>query len=98
MSKNKISNIKGRMVFDSRGKPTVEAEIIVNDKISGSSIAPSGASTGKKEAIDKRDNKNDFLGESVNQNISFINTIIKESLIGFDIEDQEGIDNKLIIL
>lgn len=98
MSRNKISNVKGRMVFDSRGKPTVEAEIIVNDEISGSSIAPSGASTGKKEAFEKRDNKNDFLGESVNQNISFINTIIKESLIGFDIEDQEGIDNKLIAL
>ena len=57
MSKNKISNVKGRMVFDSRGKPTVEAEIIVNGEISGSSIAPSGASTGKKEAFEKRDNK-----------------------------------------
>ena len=56
MSKNKISNIKGRMVFDSRGKPTVEAEVIVNGEVSGSSIAPSGASTGKKEAIEKRDN------------------------------------------
>ena len=98
MSKNKISNIKGRMVFDSRGKPTIEAEITVNGKISGSSIAPSGASTGKKEAIEKRDNKNDFLGESVNNNILLINTIIKENLIGFDIEDQEGIDNKLIKL
>ena len=98
MSKNKISNIKGRMVFDSRGKPTIEAEITVNDKISGSSIAPSGASTGKKEAIEKRDNKNDFLGESVNNNILLINTIIKENLVGFDIEDQEGIDNKLIKL
>ena len=98
MSKNKISNIKGRMVFDSRGKPTIEAEIIVNNKISGSCIAPSGASTGKKEALEKRDNKSDFLGESVNQNILFINTLIKENLIGFDIEDQEGIDNKLIAL
>ena len=98
MSKNKISNIKGRMVFDSRGKPTIEAEITVNGKISGSSIAPSGASTGKKEAIEKRDNKNDFFGESVNNNILLINTIIKENLVGFDIEDQEGIDNKLIKL
>ena len=98
MSKNKISNIIGRMVFDSRGKPTVEAEIIVNGEVSGSSIAPSGASTGKKEALEKRDNKIAFLGESVNQNILFINTIIKDSLIGFDIEDQEGIDNKLIAL
>ena len=98
MAKKKISNIKGRMVFDSRGKPTVEAEIIVNGKFSGAAIAPSGASTGRKEAIEKRDNQGDFLGTSVNQNILFINTIIKENLMGFDIEDQEGIDNKLINL
>ena len=99
MSKNKISNIIGRMVFDSRGKPTVEAEIIVNGEVSGSSIAPSGASTGKKEALEKRDNdENIFLGNSINENLFIINNKIKETLVGINVEDQVSIDKKLIEL
>ncbi len=96
MSKKIITDIKGRTVFDSRGYPTVEAEIIVNKKYSGIAIAPSGASKGIDEAHEKRDNKKDFFGKSVFQNISFINTIIKEALVGQNIEDQENIDNLLL--
>ena len=72
MSKKIITEIIGRTVFDSRGYPTVEAEIIVNKKYSGIAIAPSGASKGIHEAHEKRDNKKDFFGHSVYQNVSFI--------------------------
>ncbi len=98
MLKNKITNVKGRMVFDSRGMPTVEAEITVNNKYISTAIAPSGASKGKNEAIEKKDNKDKFLGNSIDQNLSIINNEIKETLIGIDIEDQVAIDNKLIKL
>ena len=62
----KITNIKGRQVFDSRGNPTVEAEVTLDNNISATSITPSGASTGSFEAYELRDeNKNLFLGKSV---------------------------------
>jgi enolase len=98
MLKNKITDIKGRMVFDSRGMPTVEADIFVNNQFCASAIAPSGASKGKKEALEKKDNKEIFLGNSVNENISLINNEIKNTLIGCTIEDQTKIDKKLIEL
>ena len=56
MSKNIITNVKGRMVFDSRGNPTVEAEVQINNNYYAKAISPSGASKGKNEAIEKRDN------------------------------------------
>ena len=98
MSQNKITDIKGRMVFDSRGLPTVEAEISVNDKYKGIAISPSGASKGKNEAVEIKDNKDKFFGNSIDNNIHSINTIIKENLIGFNIEDQKTIDETLIEL
>ena len=98
MSKNKITDIKGRMVFDSRGKPTIEAEVIVNNKISGIAIAPSGASKGYNEAIEKKDKKKHFYGEGVTENIKLINSIIRKALLGQEIENQKKIDNILINL
>ena len=99
MSKNKITNVKGRMVFDSRGNPTVEAEVEINNNYYAKAISPSGASKGKNEAIEKRDNDNNkFNGMSIDQNVSIINKEIKESLIGLYIEDQIMIDKKLIDL
>ena len=86
------------MVFDSRGMPTIEAEITVNNKFTGLAISPSGASKGKNEAIEKKDNKKDFRGHSINDNIRYINTVIKDSLLGLDVEDQEKVDNILIQL
>ena len=99
MSLKKITNVIGRMVFDSRGYPTVEAEVQVNNSFYGTSISPSGASKGKKEAIEKRDNnKNLYLGNSVNENVFIINNKIKDILVGINIEDQISIDKKLIDL
>jgi len=78
MSNNKITDIKGRMVFDSRGMPTIEAEVVVNKKYIGRAISPSGASKGKNEAVEKKDNRVKFLGHSVDRNIHSINTVIKK--------------------
>ena len=78
MSSKKITDVIGRMVFDSRGYPTVEAEVQVDNNFYGASISPSGASKGKKEALEKRDNdENLFLGNSINENVFIINNKIK---------------------
>ena len=99
MSSKKITNVIGRMVFDSRGYPTVEAEVQVNSNFNGVSISPSGASKGKKEALEKRDaNKNMFLGNSIDENVFIINNKIKDTLVGINVEDQISIDKKLIEL
>ena len=71
----KIKSVKGRQVFDSRGNPTVEAEIFLDDGSSASAISPSGASTGAFEAHELRDkDKNKFFGKSVNIAVQNINT------------------------
>ena len=81
----KIKNVKGRQVFDSRGNPTVEAEIFLENGISAIAISPSGASTGAFEAHELRDqDKNKFLGKSVNTAIKNINNKISPKLIGLD--------------
>ena len=78
----KIKNLKGRQVFDSRGNPTVEAEIFLENNISATAISPSGASTGAFEAHELRDkNKDKFLGKSVNIAIDNINKKISNKLI-----------------
>ena len=92
----KIANVRGRMLFDSRGMPTIEAEIELNDGIVASYIAPSGASVGKYEAFEKRDGKDFFLGKSVLENVKIINNLIKKTLINLNIEDQQKIDDLLI--
>ena len=61
LSNHKIKKINGRMVFDSRGIPTIEAEVVLNNGITGRAIAPSGASKGKNEALEKRDNGKNFF-------------------------------------
>ena len=94
-----INNIKGRQVFDSRGYPTVEAEIFSDDGKKASSIVPSGASTGTHEAFELRDKENqNYLGKSVLGAINNINTIISKSLKNFDVFDQKKIDKTLIDL
>ena len=95
----KIKNIKGRQVFDSRGNPTVEAEIILEDGHHASAIVPSGASTGTHEAFELRDNKNkDYLGKSVFSAVKNIDSVITKSLKNVEINDQAKIDNILIDL
>ena len=95
----KIINIKGRQVFDSRGNPTVEAEVFLENNISATAISPSGASTGAFEAHELRDqDKNSFLGKSVNKAIENINNRISKKLKGFESSDQKTIDKALLDL
>ena len=77
---SKIKSVKGRQVFDSRGNPTVEAEIILQDETTGTSIVPSGASTGRYEAHELRDNNNNYLNKSVFDAVKNINNKISKVL------------------
>ena len=95
----KIISIKGRQVFDSRGNPTVEAEVFLENNISATAISPSGASTGAFEAHELRDqDKNSFLGKSVNKAIENINNRISKKLKGLESSDQKIIDKALLDL
>ena len=95
----KISKIKARQVFDSRGIPTIESEIHLDDGSKASAVVPSGASTGTHEAFELRDveNKN-YLGKSVLKAIEKVNGEISKALIGFVVDDQKKIDKTLIEL
>ncbi len=95
----KIISIKGRQVFDSRGNPTVEAEVFLENNISATAISPSGASTGAFEAHELRDqDKKSFLGKSVNKAIENINNRISKRLKGLESSDQKTIDKALLDL
>jgi len=95
---NKILKIKARQVFDSRGNPTVEAEVY-SKNTSASAICPSGASTGTYEAFEKRDKNNKkYLGKSVLKAVYLINTKILKKLKGQNVHNQERIDTLLINL
>jgi len=95
---SKILKVKARQVFDSRGNPTIEAEVFTVNQ-SASAICPSGASTGTYEAFEKRDiNNKRYLGKSVFKAISLINSKISKKLKGQNIHNQERIDSLLINL
>ena len=93
-----ILKVKARQVFDSRGNPTIEAEVYTKNN-SASAICPSGASTGTFEAFEKRDKNNKrYLGKSVLGAISLVNTKIAKKLKGHNVHDQERIDALMINL
>jgi len=95
----KITKVVGRQVFDSRGNPTVEAEVFLSNKIKASAIVPSGASTGAFEAFELRDNnKSYFLGKSVLNAVKNVNSIISKNLKNIDSGKQKKIDQILIEL
>ena len=95
----KITNIKAQQVFDSRGIPTIESQIHLEDGSKASAIVPSGASTGSHEAFELRDVENKrYLGKSVLKAIEKVNIEISKTLIGFDCDDQKKIDKTLIEL
>ena len=95
----KITNVKGRQVFDSRGNPTVEAEVFLDNGISATAISPSGASTGAFEAHELRDkDKNYFLGKSVVTAVKNINNKISSKLKDVSSDDQSNVDNILLKL
>ncbi|WP_190600709.1 phosphopyruvate hydratase [Candidatus Vesicomyidisocius sp. SY067_SCS001] len=94
-----IKQIRAREVIDSRGNPTVEADVILNDGTIGSAMVPSGASTGQKEALELRDeDKSRYLGKGVLKAVKFVNTEICDTLIGFDIDNLSKIDQAMIDL
>lgn len=94
----KISKVKARQVFDSRGNPTIEAEVFVKNQ-SAIAICPSGASTGTYEAFEKRDKNNKrYLGKSVLNAINLVNTKISNKLKGQSVHNQERIDSIMINL
>ena len=96
---SKILKVHARQVFDSRGNPTIEAEVVLDNKIKTSAIVPSGASTGAFEAHELRDNnKNYFLGKSVLKAVENVNSIISKSIISLDPNDQKKIDDTLLKL
>lgn len=95
----KITEVKGREVLDSRGNPTVEVEVTVEEGVRGRAIVPSGASTGEHEALELRDgDKSRYLGKGVRKAIGNINGIIGPRVQGEDAEDQTAIDNLMIQL
>ena len=95
---SKIIKIKSRQVYDSRGNPTVEAEVYTSSS-SSSAICPSGASTGTYEAFEKRDKNNKrYLGKSVLNAVYLINTKISKKLKGYSVHNQERIDTLMINL
>ncbi|MFJ2981325.1 MULTISPECIES: phosphopyruvate hydratase [unclassified Pseudomonas] len=95
----KIVDIKGREVLDSRGNPTVEADVLLDNGIIGSACAPSGASTGSREALELRDgDKSRYLGKGVLKAVGNINGPIRELLLGKDPSDQKALDRAMIDL
>ena len=99
MSDLTIVDVKAREVIDSRGNPTVEADVILEGGAMGRAIVPSGASTGAREAIELRDgDKSRFLGKGVLNAVNNVNGEIKNAIVGMSADDQSGIDNKMIDL
>ncbi|MBJ9977833.1 phosphopyruvate hydratase [Pseudomonas sp. S75] len=95
----KIVDIKGREVLDSRGNPTVEADVLLDNGIIGSACAPSGASTGSREALELRDgDKSRYLGKGVLKAVGNINGPIRDLLLGKDPSDQKALDRAMIEL
>jgi enolase len=95
----RIVNIHARQILDSRGNPTVEAEVLTEDGVMGRAAVPSGASTGKHEAVELRDgDKGVYLGKGVLKAVRNIKTVINEELKGIDVSEQALIDQKMIDL
>ena len=93
-----IARVHARRVWDSRGRPTVEAEVVLASGAAGRAIAPAGASRGSREAIDLRDGGPRFGGMDVTRAITNIESVVAPALVGRDVLDQAGIDATLIAL
>ena len=98
MSSTIIQSVRGRRVWDSRGRPTVEAEVRLAGGARGLAIAPAGASTGSGEALDRRDGGTAFGGYDVTGAVASVNGEIAPAVIGMDAADQAGLDATLIAM
>jgi len=95
----KITKIHAMEILDSRGNPTVEAEVTLDDKFLGRGISPSGASTGEKEATELRDgDKRRYQGKGVSKAVDHVNTTIAGALVGKELTLQKDVDNLMIQL
>src|SRR6476620_5819008 len=94
-----IEFIQGRQVIDSRGNPTVEVDVVLDDGTIGRAAVPSGASTGEHEAVELRDeDKKRWVGKGVTKAVENVNSKIAPELIGLDPRDQEAIDQLMLDL
>ena len=93
-----IVKIFARQIFDSRGNPTIEVDVITENGIIGRAAVPSGASTGEHEAVELRDGGKAFLGKGVLTAVNNVNTIIAEELVGTSVFEQNKIDQLMIDL
>jgi len=98
MAEARIERIVGRRVWDSRGRPTVEAEVFLDSGARGRAIAPAGASTGMHEAVELRDGGPAFGGYGIERAVANVNGEIAAALRAMPIADQDAIDRKLIEL
>ena len=95
----KIASIKGREILDSRGNPTIEVDVVLENGIMGRASVPSGASTGENEALELRDNdRTRYGGKGVRKAVKHINEVIAPALVGMEVTDQRGIDQKMLEL
>ena len=95
---SEIRQIHARQVLDSRGNPTVEVELTLRSGAAGRAAVPSGASTGEFEAVELRDGGDAFGGKGVTRAVANVNGELAEALAGFDAEDQQGLDRRMIEL
>ena len=93
-----ITDIKARTIIDSRGNPTVEVDCFVDGILTGRAAVPSGASTGSYEAVELRDNSNDWMGKGVSKAVSNVNNEIRKLLLGLEVFNQKEIDESMLIL
>ena len=93
-----IKKILARQIFDSRGNPTIEVDVITDDNSLGRAAVPSGASTGENEAVELRDGGDSYMGKGVLMAVNNVNTVIAEQLVGKSVFDQQNIDNAMIEL
>jgi enolase 1/2/3 len=93
-----ISDIRARQIFDSRGNPTIEVDVITENGVLGRAAVPSGASTGEHEAVELRDGGEDYMGKGVLKAVKNVNDVIAEELFGFSVFEQNTIDQAMIDL
>ena len=93
-----IINVHARQIFDSRGNPTVEVDVITENGILGRAAVPSGASTGEHEAVELRDGGTAYMGKAVGNAVNNVNTIIAQEIVGSSVFDQEHLDQLMIDL
>ena len=93
---SQIVDIRAREILDSRGNPTIEADVILASGVVGRACAPSGASTGSREALELRDgDKARYLGKGVKTAVNNVNTLIRDALVGKSVFEQKDIDNTI---